>query len=118
MEVEDHIRKAREFLAVSDREFAEADNMQASEKLWGAAAQALIAVAKHRGWRYSSHRAMKDIAQNIAIQLQDDSIKEAFEVGENFHANFYHDFMSEERIADGRPKMRDFVNRVMSLITD
>ena len=117
MDVEDHIRKAREFLAVSDREFAEADNMQASEKLWGAVAQSLIAFAKHRGLRYSTHRSLKDASEAIALELADDDVEEAFAVAEKFHANFYHDFMDEVWIANDRPKMRNFVNRVIDLVS-
>ena len=117
MEVEDHIRKAREFLAVSDREFSEADNMQASEKLWGAVAQILIAVAKHRGWRYSTHRSMKDAAEAIALELADDNIEEVFAVAEKFHANFYHNFMDDVWITNDRPKIHNFVNRVIGLVS-
>ena len=118
MEVEDHIRKAREFLAVSDREFAEADNMQASEKLWGAVAQSLIAFAKHRGLRYSTHRSMKDAAEAISQEIGNDAIEETFSLAEKFHANFYHDFMTEDRISSGRPVLRDFIHLALSLVAD
>lgn len=46
MEVQQRVQKAQEFLAVSDAEFAKGDDMQASEKLWGAAAHAVMAVAQ------------------------------------------------------------------------
>ena len=44
-----HSRTAQEFLAASDREFAAGDALQASEKLWGAAAHAIMAVAQQQG---------------------------------------------------------------------
>ena len=42
----DHAQTAEGFLADSDREFAAGDVLQASEKLWGAAAHAMMAVAE------------------------------------------------------------------------
>ena len=52
MTAAEHAQTARDFLAVSDREFAAGDHLQGSEKLYGAATQAVIAICQQRGWRY------------------------------------------------------------------
>ena len=50
MIVEEHKDTARKFLRDAEREFAAGENLQASEKMWGAAAHAIMAVAQDRGW--------------------------------------------------------------------
>ena len=44
MTSEEHVKIAKDFLLTSDREFEGGDRMQASEKLWGAASQAILAI--------------------------------------------------------------------------
>ena len=57
---------ARKFLEDSSRELIARDYRQASEKLWGAASQAVMAVAVQRGWDYESHRSMKNAAMRLS----------------------------------------------------
>ena len=45
MLTKNHAATANEFLDASDQEFAAGDHLQASEKLWGAATHAVMAVA-------------------------------------------------------------------------
>ena len=63
MLVRDHTQTVREFLAASDREFAVGDTLHASEKLWGAAAHAIMAVAQQRGLEYGTHHALVNAAR-------------------------------------------------------
>ena len=44
--MEEHVQTAQDFLVKSDNYFADGDVLQGSEKLWGAAAHALTAVAQ------------------------------------------------------------------------
>ena len=121
MEVQQRVQKAQEFLAVSDAEFAKGDDMQASEKLWGAAAHAVMAVAQQRGWPYGKHYALKVAVRRIADEFADDellvdALHGGFNTAESFHANFYHDFMEDFQIETGRPIVRRFVNRVLGMV--
>ena len=50
MNIEDHIQTAHGFLEDADREFSAGDHLQASEKLWGAASHAVMAVAQQHDW--------------------------------------------------------------------
>ena len=43
--VQKHAQTAREFLIAAGREFETGDKLQGSEKMWGAAAHAIMAVA-------------------------------------------------------------------------
>ncbi len=115
MVVEEHARAARAFLEAADQEFAAGDVLQGSEKLWGAASHAIMAVAQERGWQYGSHRAMKDAARRLAEEYGDTSIRDRFAVAEKFHMNFYHQIMGDYQIEQDRPLVREFVGRVLSL---
>ena len=81
MTTAEHAQTARDFLAASDREFAAGDHRQGSEKLYGAATQAVIAICQQRGWRYQSHRAMKNAVHRLNDERSDDSILGGFIAG-------------------------------------
>ena len=56
----EHRETARKFLREADDFFAAGDDLQGAEKMWGAAAHAVISVCQQRGWRHRSHRAMSE----------------------------------------------------------
>ena len=115
MLTQEHVDTARAFLDTADREFAADDLVQGSEKLWGAAAHAVMAVALQRGWDHRSHRSLKNAVIRLSREQDDPTIEAYFAVAEKFHRNFYHDDMEDyERDAD-RPLVRRFVERVLAL---
>ena len=118
----EHAQTAREFLDAADVELAAGELVQGSEKLWGAAAHAVIAVAQQRGWQHRSHRSMKNAVARIADELGKDDellgevIRAEFAVAEKFHRNYYQDDMEDyERDAD-RPAVHRFVHRMLALV--
>ena len=62
MTKDEPVQTAQNFLVKSDAYFAEGDVLQGSEKLWGAASHAMIALAQQRGWRYGNHYAIRQAA--------------------------------------------------------
>ena len=115
MLTQEHTQTAQGFLAASDREFDAGDVLQGSEKLWGAAAHAVMAVAQQRGWRFGDHRALRDAATRLADELDEPILASNFSVAEKFHANFYHDFMQDFEIPGDREQVRYFVNSILCL---
>ena len=73
MLTDEHTQTSQEFLIAADREFAAGDELQGSEKLWGAASHAIMAVAQRRDMPYGSHRTMINAARRIAEELNDDA---------------------------------------------
>ena len=116
MLADDRAATALAFLTKSDAEFADGDRRQASEKLWGAATQALMAAAQQQNWPYGSHQALKAAARRLADEHDDQRILTGFRTAEKFHANFYHDFMMDFDLDDERPDVHDFVHRVLALL--
>jgi hypothetical protein len=115
LQTKEHAQTAREFLVASDREFEAGDHLQASEKLWGAASHALIAVAQQRNLPHGSHRALKTAAQLLVDETGDMALLAGFLAAQKFHANFYHDFMEDFDLDADRPTVKDFVDRLMAL---
>ena len=115
MQISDHLRTAREFLTAADQEFAAGDHLQASEKLWGAASHALIAVAQKREWPHGSHSALKQAARLLVAETDDTALLAGFALAEKFHANFYHDFMEGFELEVDRPPVTDFVEKLLVL---
>ena len=115
MLIEEHIQTARDFLDAADREFDAGDEIQGSEKLWGAASHAVMAAAIRRGWNSGSHRALKEAVNRLAVEFNDESLRLRFGVAEKFHINFYHGAMEQFEIDDDRPVVREFVERLLSL---
>ena len=115
MLTQEHVQTAREFLADADGEFAAGDVLQASEKMWGAATHAVIAVAQRRGWLYGGHREMRVAVERLAREHDDPTINAGFSVAEKLHANFYHGFMEPFQMETDRDLVRDFVVRVLVL---
>ena len=113
----DHAAKAIEFLAESDREFAEGNHLQASEKLWGAATHAVMAAAQQRGWMHdSSHRALHEAAKRLSDDHGDITIALGFGIAEKFHGNFHYDYMEDFELDADRPEVHDFVHQVLALL--
>ena len=99
-----HIQTAQDFLDKSDRYFAEGDELQGSEKTWGAAAHAVMAVTQQTGWNYGDHRSLKTEVRRLAADQDDPFLETAFGVAEKFHANFHHKFMQDYEIRPRPPR--------------
>ena len=115
---EEHVQTAQEFLVKSDGYFAEGDVLQGSEKLWGAAAHAVMAVAQQRGWKYGNHYTLRETALRLADELEDERISLGLGVAEKFHANFYHEFMEDSELDMNRPLAKRFVARMLALVDE
>ena len=119
MLTQEHAQTARDFLAIADDEFASGDMLQGSEKMWGAAAHAVMAVAQNRDWPFGNHGALRIAVRRLAEESGDRALLGGFSASERFHANFYHDFMEHDADFEfTRDVVRDFVTRMLSLMDE
>lgn len=107
------------YQAVSARLFDQAqveldagDLVQASEKFWGAAAQALKAIAQDRGWDHSSHAHFYVIVRNLVDETGDRELVELFGAANLLHINFYEHWYEEIEIRNLAPKVRELLDRL------
>lgn len=115
---QEHSQTARKFLSVADDELAAGDILQGSEKLWGAAAHAIMAVAQQRDWPFGNHRVMINAARRVADEMDDDQLRAGLVAAQLFHANFYHgfiDFIEHEDMEPNAELVRRFVSRMLTL---
>ena len=115
MLTQEHAQTALDFLEKADSYFEEGDQIQASEKLWGAAAHAILAVSIERGWPHTSHPEMKRAAERLSEEHSDPLIAAYFGIAEKYHIDFYHLAMTEEAWLADCSKVRDVVARVLAL---
>jgi hypothetical protein len=116
MSAEEHAQTARDFLVASDREFAAGDHLQGSEKLYGAATQAITALCQQRGWRYKSHRAMQQAVTALSREYDDPLLIGGYSAANRFHENFFHDHLEDYEIESERPAVHHFVNQLLALL--
>ena len=76
------------------------DRIQASEKIWGAAAHQVKAIADARDWPNTSHTDGWSIIQHIRTLTGDRQISDLFSVANDAHQNFYDDRLSLDTLAD------------------
>ncbi len=74
------------------------DYLQASEKLWGAAAQALKSVAERRGWKHDSHAQFYNIMAEIERDDNTSELRRDFDSAAQLHTNFYENWLNEDQI--------------------
>ena len=114
MIIEEHKETARKLLADAEREFAAGDTLQASEKMWGAAAHAIMTVAQQRGWPYGSHIVMINAALRIASELDDGDLHAGVATAQLFHINFYQENIEPEHLEPYTEIVRLYVDKMLA----
>ena len=93
---EDRCQISQRLLVQAREELVAGSRLQAEEKAWGAVVQPMKAIAEQRDWPHKSHRDVREVAQQVALEYgfdgdQYDALYEAYWVGhENFYENYHH----------------------------
>ena len=111
--VDDHVQMSRRFLEHAHLELAKGDRVQASEKVWGAAAHALKAIAKQRGWLHYQHSTVLDVGEQLAREFgREDEFGKYLNSADAMHKNFYENARRSDAI---RLALRDIEQFVAEL---
>ena len=99
----EHRETAQRFLREAGEFFRLGDDLQGAEKMWGAAAHAVIAVCQQRGWRHRSHPAMNEAVKRLTAEFRESGSQLAASIldrglnaAANAHIHFYHRDMDLE----------------------
>ena len=114
--VAEHLRISRQFLRQAEREFAQGDRLQASEKAWGAAAHAVKAVAQHRGWRHDGHRYLFEAIDKIYGETGDPEFLYLFRSANSLHMNFYENWQTDNVVQDGIERVEVLLGKLEPLV--
>lgn len=110
-----HIETAAEFLARAHTYLANDDLLQASEKGWGAAAQAVKAVAEARGWDHNGHRLLHQTVRRLIDETGRSDLRDRFNAANTLHANFYDGFLTDDDIREDLETVERFVEQMRPL---
>ena len=108
--IEVHDELSRRLLGHAEAMIAAGDRLQASEKMWGAVAHKIKAIAAERGWPNRSHADARAIVRHIAAQPGNRKISHLFRgVAEDAHRNFYDDTALIEDLSDDLAEIRELI---------
>ncbi len=92
-------RQSDIFLREAKKYLEDGNLYQASEKGWGAAAQAVKAVAEQRGWDHKHHNLIAEAISNLHDETRDTDLVTLYNAANSLHSNFYEDRMSQAVVA-------------------
>ncbi len=111
-----HTERSWHFLGLVDDEVDRGELEEAGNKLWGAAAHAIKAVAERRGWPHGSHRDLEE----VVMRLVDDEGAPAilytyYALASWFHSRFYGGPPEKSIVHHGKGQIADFTRLLADL---
>ena len=88
------------------------DLRQASEKLWGAAAQVLKSFAEKHNLEHDSHSHAYKVIREAVRESRNPDVGEWFKHAEALHGNFYENWMIESEIRSSAADVRRLIDAV------
>lgn len=107
--------RSRALLAQAKEELGRGDYLQASEKLWGAAAHMVKGVAERRGWRHGGHRELFEAVGHLAQETGDEDLKVSFQIASSLHQNFYESWQPQEYVESSVTAIERLISRLDQL---
>lgn len=107
---------AEEYLREAREELEKGNLRQASEKIWGAAALAVKALAYEReGRRLSSHGELWEYVDRLVRETGDESIGDAWRTATAMHVNFYEGWAPRGEVERSLRKVKELVSKLKAL---
>lgn len=104
-----YLKEARQLLD-------ESDYAQASEKFWGATAEAIKAVAAKKGVALGSHRSLGEYTEKLHREHPDWNLPRLFNAANSLHMNFYEDWLPPGIVKDGAQAVAELVQKLKTLL--
>jgi len=110
--LENYLNLLNKYLAEADDMLAKEDFTQASEKMWGAAAEAVKAVAAARGVELLSHRDLWEFTTKLDKEHPEMNLLNLFHIANSLHTNFYENWLTPEALKKGSEAVHEFVEKL------
>lgn len=105
--------KARDiYLANAKHMIDEGELGKASELLWGACSQMILAIASLKGIPLPGHSETKEFVRELGKEIRDEEIGKLFSKIESLHANFYHNFIPKEEFPEYLEIVKKFLEKL------
>lgn len=90
----------------------------ASEKLWGAAAEIVKAVAQKNGWYNKDHNALFDVIMKISKRTGRYHLVDLFGLASSLHFNFYGDIFTIRHLKFSYHRIKYFINEMEKILKE
>lgn len=104
------------FLKDAEKALSVGDDLQASEKLWGAAAEMVKAVASKRGKQLRTHAELWAYVERLQREHPDLNLLDDFAYANTLHQNFYEGTLGLDSVTRGSQVIKDFVVKLKRLL--
>lgn len=101
-----------------EKHFARGKLSKASEFLWGALHSLIYAIALTYNKKLSNHKQIILFVKEISAEVKDNDIYSLLKIGEDLHANFYHDFLDEEALRLKRIEVDKLIAKLSKILED
>ena len=123
MSSEAYAQKAEQYLKLNDKYLEDAyaliakeDFVQASEKLWGAAAEIVKAIAARRGFVIKSHAELYKFVSKLGTEFEEPELVRLFSLASTLHQNFYEDWLPPETVMDHAEAVKELVVKLKRVL--
>jgi len=109
---EHYLKLNNKYLEEAEELIKRRDYVQASEKLWGAAAEMVKVAAAKRGIVLKSHRELYKFVVKLKTELEEPELARLFAAAAALHQNFYEDWLPPEAVVDYAEAVRELVMKL------
>lgn len=111
----EHRAMSERFLVHAQHELDAGRRLQASEKIWGAVAHQLAAIAEERGWEHRRHSQFGDIVEYLEREHGRNDLIPTLRYFEYYHSNFYSNSVTTSNIRRGLRDAPEFIAELEAL---
>lgn len=111
-DAERYLKLNRKYLEDAEKFLAKGDHAQASEKLWGATAEMVKAVASKRGVELKSHRDLWGFVTKLDGERPKLNLLKLFHIANSLHINFYENWMTPEAVTKGAEAVKELIEKL------
>ena len=106
---------ATQLLHQARQELAAGDARQASEKGWGAAAQAVKSVAETRGWQHDTEADLFNVVSRLMDETGNNNLASLILIASSLEINSHENCQPNRMVAVGVEKVAEFVTLMAEL---
>jgi len=111
--VELYLKLCEKYLKDAEDMLRKGDSIQASEKMWGAAATCVKAVAlKLKGLRLTSHGELWEFINELSKVMGDEEIRKLWRTAVSMHINFYEKWAPLEDVRHALKDIKTLINKL------
>jgi hypothetical protein len=111
--VEVHLKLLEKYMSEAEDFLKKGDYVQASERAWGAAAQAVKALAAKDEREIRSHRELQEYAASIIEK--DAELRKGWSAAGELHRNFYEAWLPPKLVRGYIEDVKEFLSRIKRL---